>query len=738
MKNGKTKVRAMSPLEPLEDRVVLATTTPTGVTASAFYRVDGTGNNLANPDWGSAGSNFLRLAAAAYADGLSSPAGSDLPSARVVSNAIADQGGQDVISARMLSAMIYAWGQFLDHDLDLTAGGSTESFPIGVPQGDPWFDPAGTGASTIRLTRSAFDPATGVSSPREQVNMVTAWLDGSMVYGSDATTAAALRTFSGGRLKMDEGGLLPTNDASTFPDGALGMANDAHRVSDDQLFAAGDVRANENVELTSLHTLFVREHNRLADAIQAANPSMTDEEIHQRARARVIGEIQAITFNEWLPALLGPGAIAPYQGYDPSVNPGISNEFATAAFRLGHSLLGDDVEFLNDAGLPVAEEIGLKDAFSNPDLIRALGIDSVLKYLASDPASELDTMVVDGVRNFLFGPPGSGGLDLVSLNVQRGRDHGLADYNAVREAIGLARVTSFDQITSNRALQETLRSLYETVDDVDLWVGGLAEDHVAGGSVGPTFRAILADQFTRLRDGDRFWYENALSGDELREVNSTTLAEVIERNTRLTNVQDDAFFFDAGVRGVVFNDANRDGRQGGRERGLAGQTVELRDAATGEVVATTQTDAQGAYAFGVADGVRTGRYTIQVIPPTTRGGATTPVAIATVAVTKGGEFPEVNLGLTPPKGPSRFARNDRAETPRRDPVAPPVRTPASTARRQASTTRTRASAASSALTRRVFDGIRQDMLARARIVLGPSQFAAFAAGLDGQRTSSLR
>src|SRR5262249_50040119 len=154
----------------------------------------------------------------------------------------------------------------------------------------------------------------------------------------------------------------------------------------------------------------------------------------------VIAELQIITYNEWLPALLGPGALPAYRGYKSNVNPGIANEFSTAAFRLGHSLLGDDVEFLGNNGLSVAEEVPLSEAFFNPPLLTENGIGSILKYLSSDPSSELDPMVVDSVRNFLFGPPGAGGLDLASLNIQRGRDHGLADYNSIRAAYGLPRV----------------------------------------------------------------------------------------------------------------------------------------------------------------------------------------------------------------------------------------------------------------------------------------------------------
>src|SRR5207302_4077659 len=126
---------------PLEERAVPAD----------FRSIDGTGNNTAHPAWGSAGSTFLRAAPAEYGDGVSTPAGADRPGARAISNALADQGDQDVISDRLLSAMAYAWGQFIDHDLDETKSGTTESFNVPVPTGDPYFDPAGTGTQVIPM-----------------------------------------------------------------------------------------------------------------------------------------------------------------------------------------------------------------------------------------------------------------------------------------------------------------------------------------------------------------------------------------------------------------------------------------------------------------------------------------------------------------------------------------------------------------------------------------------------------
>ncbi|MBI2825079.1 MAG: peroxidase [Planctomycetia bacterium] len=630
-------------IEELESRTLLATDLTAALTSVLATRsIDGSGNNLLHPTWGSAGTDLLRTAPAAYADGLSAPAGANRPSAREISNVIADQGDADIINDRNLSAMIYVWGQFIDHDLDLTTGASpAQPFNVAVPTGDPQFDPNGIGTQTIKLNRSKFDPATGTTNARQQVNTITSWMDGSMVYGSDTATAKALRTLQGGKLKTSAGDMLPYNNTDYLPGGALPMANDSRIVPDSQLFAAGDVRANENIELTAMQTLFVREHNYWAGKIAAGDPTLNDEQVYQKARAIVIAEIQSITYNQWLPALLGQGALDRYAGYNAKVNPGIANEFSAAAFRVGHTMLGNDVEFLDNQGNEVADGIPLSQAFFNPPELTANGIDPVLKYLASDPASEIDNTIVNSVRNFLFGPPGAGGLDLASLNIQRGRDHGLADYNSVRQAYGLAKVTDFSQITSDPEVQAQLKQLYGSVNNIDLWVGALAEDHVRGASVGPTLKAIISDQFERLRDGDRYWYERTFSGTTLDKLEHTTLTDIIRRNTDLTNLQSNAFFFSAAVTGNVYADLDRDGRIDRGEPGLAGRTVQLIDADEGDVIATDKTDSHGNYRFDVQDGLRTGQYQVAVVMA---DGSTQPSR--TFAITRGGLlFTGVNIGV---------------------------------------------------------------------------------------------
>ncbi len=208
-------------------------------------------------------------------------------------------------------------------------------------------------------------------------------------------------------------------------------------------------------------------------------------------------------------------------------------------------LTGELLRLDNDGGVIDDGNLPLREAFFAPHEVTQNGIASLLIGTASKAANEIDTMVVDDVRNFLFGPPGAGGFDLVSLNIQRGRDHGLADYNQVRSDLGLAPAMSFADITSDESVRQKLENVYGDVNEVDLWVAGLAEDHVPGSSMGETFRAILVDQFTRLRDGDRFWYEDSLTADELVAVETTSLSDVIERNTIAEGLQENVFFLTA-------------------------------------------------------------------------------------------------------------------------------------------------------------------------------------------------
>ena len=503
---------------------------------------DGSGNNPLFPHLGQKGSELDRLGPdRTPADG--SLSGADRPNARTISNAVADQKpGESIPNKFGGSDFVWQWGQFIDHDISLTPPDSDKPANIDVPKGDPQFDPHGTGQQSIPFNRSE------THGNGQQVNEITSWIDGSHIYGSDAQRQAALREGPNSPfLKTSAGDLLPRNTQGLENDNGPSR-NPANN------FVAGDVRANEQAGLTAMHTLFVREHNRVAAELQKQNPDASAEQIFQSAKKVVTAQVQKITYEEFLPSLIGKDALQPYSGYNPLASPEVKTEFSTAAFRLGHSMVNENVPLVDKQGNPVDDgALSLRESFFQaPNLLTERNdIDPILRGLASQRHQALDTKLVDGLRNNLFGPPGSGGLDLAALNIQRGRDHGLGTYNETRAAMGLEPAKSFSDITSDKTLAAALERTYGDVDKVDLWIGGLAEDPLydKGSQTGELFRAIIANQFTALRDADRFWYERpgALTAQERAFVDNSNLASIIRANTGIgAELQDDVFHVKRG------------------------------------------------------------------------------------------------------------------------------------------------------------------------------------------------
>ena len=487
-----------------------------------FRSIDGSSNNLADPTMNQTGTDFARVGPANFSDGIS--AMTPGPNPRDISNILVAQAdtGEDGPhlmddNGVALSGMMYAWGQFVDHDLDLEKGGTTTDISITVPANDEFLPPG----STIPLTRVAIDPATGVSGhPATAINTITGWLDGSQVYGSDAATAASLRT-ADGHMKTSAGDNLPIDPQS-------GM------------FMAGDVRAQENPDLTALQTLFVREHNYQVDQLQKEHPNWSGDKLYEMAKAITTAEMVNITYSEFLPHLLGKDAIDPYHGYDPTVDARITEEFEGAAYRFGHSIVSDEISATSNIGAFTSEQTLAESFFEDPATFAATGADGLLRHLSGDLANPLDTHLVDGLRNLLVDPPD--GVDLAAINIQRAHDLGLGTLNQTREALGLTPYTSFDQISSDPETAAALEKAYGSVDAIDLWTGGLAEDHVAGSVIGPTFGKIIGDQFTALRDGDQYYFENqGFDRQTLNEIKGTTLSDLILRDTDTTAMQSDAF-----------------------------------------------------------------------------------------------------------------------------------------------------------------------------------------------------
>src|SRR5262245_30925633 len=363
--------------EQLEVRLALSV--GLDLTGVEWRTIDGTDNNTALPTQGAAETRQIRFGyGAQFPDGfgdaiITTP---QRANPRTISNTIHAQSGS-VLSGRHLTDWAFQWGQWITHDLDLTRNGpefdtlSTDEegdFSIPIEDSD---DPLGP--NPIPFHRSEYDPATGTPDPvpgtprlnrREVINSVTSYIDASMVYGSDPDRAAALRTLKGGKLKTSADGLLlPLNDA--------GLPNADPFDLGGRLFLAGDVRANEQVNLTVVHTLFVREHNRLAARIHDLYPALEDEQIYQVARRIVGAEMQIITYKEYLPAVFGYD-LAPRAEdavYDPNVDASVTNSFAHAAFRFGHSQISPTALLVNHANKTVGS-LSVAQAFFNPAFLR--------------------------------------------------------------------------------------------------------------------------------------------------------------------------------------------------------------------------------------------------------------------------------------------------------------------------------------------------------------------------------
>ena len=449
--------------------------------------LDGSGNNLVHPTWGQVGSNYQRLAPARYGDGTGALAAG--PNPRYISNRVFNALGTDLFSERNVSQWAWVWGQFLDHTFGLAQGGS-EDASIPFSQTDP-LESFTDDLGVIPFTRDATAPGTGTGprNPRQQVNTVNSYIDGWPVYGGTSSRLNWLRegpdtsTAQAGASLMLPGGYLPTATARGNPASAPSMVIDGQLTGSPQnAVIAGDVRGNENVELTSVHTLFAREHNRIVSLL----PDTLSAETRFQIARRVVGaEEQYITYNEFLPAV-GVN-LAPYRGYDPHVNAELYNEFAAAAYR-AHSMVNGEEHVVVAAGRYTAAQQATLEAkgvsfttlasgrveltipqgaaFFDPSLVPAVGLGALLTGLADEPGYKNEEQIDDALRSVLFKVPGPGVTnpqacfedpstpgcfsvveDLGAIDIQRARDHGIPTYNQLRAAVGLAPQHTFTELT---------------------------------------------------------------------------------------------------------------------------------------------------------------------------------------------------------------------------------------------------------------------------------------------------
>jgi hypothetical protein len=453
--------------------------------------LDGSGENPVHRDWGRAGSEYRRLVPARYSDGIGTMMPG--PNARSISNRVFNSLGVDLFSERNVSQWSWVWGQFLDHNFGLAATGS-EQAPIPFEQSDPLEGFSET-LGSIPFTRDAVVRGTGqsVSDPRQQRNTVSSYIDGWAIYGGTRNRDDWLRTGAighpGAKLRLPRGYLPRATDrgnARTAP----AMQIQGRLTADPQnRVVAGDVRANENAELTAVHTLLAREHNRIVAALPRRLSAQQKFEIARR----VIGaEEQYITYTEFLPAL--GVRLAPYRGYKPGVDPELYDEFATFGYR-AHSMVNGEEHIVVDRSrysaaelaalrakgigvtpLPSRRRIELtvsqNVAFFDPSVVPAVGLGPMLTGLADEPDYKNDEQIDDALRSVLFEYPGpsapdpqecfedpmaqgcfQGVIDLGAIDIERSRDAGMPTYDEVRRALGLGVQTSFTQLTGERTDQ---------------------------------------------------------------------------------------------------------------------------------------------------------------------------------------------------------------------------------------------------------------------------------------------
>ncbi|KAL4216725.1 hypothetical protein ACF0H5_024448 [Mactra antiquata] len=542
------------------------------VSSSPYSTIDGSCNNLMHADWGMSTTPYRRDLSPDYADGIGSPRiysvdGSMLPSPRTISNMIHRPIGrrQDDLNA---TVMTMSFGQFLSHDIVSTpssvsqhrspldccsepeplSGPFKSCFNIEIEPNDEFFG----NISCMSFTRSAPAPCKNCDiCAREQVNDASSYIDASNVYGSTLERMRSVRKFRRGLMLINE-----DNDMLPWKPGTASSCP-----MSDGKFAAGDARVNVVPNLSVTHLLFVRFHNHVASKIRRLNKHWSDDELFFTTRKIVIAVMQKVVYGDYLPIVLGPETMTRYDlgladdfrlVYNRNTNAAASNAFATAAFRFGHSTI-PEAQCTFDENYKFERMRFIEDTFNKVEATVA-DSSSLARWMVRHDGVKSDGLFSKGVRDLLFFDRASfASEDLAAMNIQRGRDHGIPSYNRWRQFCQLPVITQleFDQLGTAMGdfepmVADKYRRVYRHPDDIDLFSGGMMERLLRDSSVGPTFACILGDNFSRLKTGDRFYFENPfqLTGfnvDQLMSIKNITFAKVVCETMQITRLSEDVF-----------------------------------------------------------------------------------------------------------------------------------------------------------------------------------------------------
>ncbi|KAK4315140.1 hypothetical protein Pmani_013613 [Petrolisthes manimaculis] len=504
---------------------------------------DGWYNNFARPSLGAIDTPLLRLLPPAYSDGVYQPANRTANPLKVSEELMKGNNGRLSRIGRT-AFQVFFGQQVVEEILDAQgAGCPPEYFNIEV-EPDHEYATTHPGLKVMPFLRTRYDMTTGFSpnNPRQQLNEITPYMDGGLVYGIAKGWADVLRLRHDGHLAPN-GQLAEHHELEGFPaqnTQRLPMANPpppanhsqfVQRSSTapvDRFFKLGNPRGNENPFLLTFGIVWFRWHNKIANYIYSQHNDWSSERIFNEARKWVIATYQAVVYYDWLPKYVRSSP-TPYMGYKATVDPQVSHVFQTAAMRFGHTLVTSGVHLRSRSGegcrtvpyvlVPGPGHHGgvrtCNSFWRSPELFQndAKNFERFLMGLSSQSTEEEDHIIVDDLRGRVFGPLEFSRRDLMAVNIQRGRDHGVPDYNTARHHFGHDKLNNlspneFRTKTGTKVSNEILRKLsglYGEAEHMDIWAGGLLETTDGPGQL---FSSVILDQFERTRDGDRFWFQN--------------------------------------------------------------------------------------------------------------------------------------------------------------------------------------------------------------------------------------
>eukprot|EP00008_Paramoeba_atlantica_P006622 CAMPEP_0201478382 /NCGR_PEP_ID=MMETSP0151_2-20130828/3237_1 /ASSEMBLY_ACC=CAM_ASM_000257 /TAXON_ID=200890 /ORGANISM="Paramoeba atlantica, Strain 621/1 / CCAP 1560/9" /LENGTH=1127 /DNA_ID=CAMNT_0047859443 /DNA_START=128 /DNA_END=3511 /DNA_ORIENTATION=+ len=383
---------------------------------------------------------------------------------------------------------------------------------------------------TIRIASS--NPTVTTADPRVQFNENTHFLDLSQIYGGSAAQLAGLRDPNDSAKMWLEATRFPIPPffGDSFARG------DTYGTTWDN---RGDIRLNKVPPMKVLGDLFIMNHNRIVDKLEKQADWPDRDELFEEARRLNIAQYQDIVFREYLASVLGrplepydtnADGLASQRGtrefYESSVDPSLDITFSTTAYRFGHTKVAAQLDrvdkFFDDS---LFDDILVRDNYWNVSSVREYetAAEDIIRGLVSSRQLSTGGWASDDVRNFMFSDVAKGS-DLMATNLFRGRESGIPPFNLLREVFGLAPYESCANLTDDDALLIRLEELYgpgeQCILRIDPFVAGVIEPHVEQAQVGETFWAIIFDQYTRLRNGDRFYYENQLSPEVASSVRS--------------------------------------------------------------------------------------------------------------------------------------------------------------------------------------------------------------------------